>query len=312
MSEPTKGLVFDIQRYSIHDGPGIRTLVFLKGCPLRCEWCCNPESQGAGPEIEFRSSLCQQCGHCLLVCPRGAVNVNLNVTDTAAKIDRNACDACGLCAEGCPTGALRLVGRWLTVDDVMREVLRDAAFYRRSGGGVTLSGGEPLAQPGFAAELLRACYEHNIGTAVETAGLVGWPAFEQVLPYVETFLYDVKHMDDVEHRRLTGVSNRLILENLRRLRELDAAVILRLPLIPPLNTSAENLGATADLAAELGIKQVHLMPFHQLGKDKYRRLGLDYELAERPGLRDTPEGSALLGLAQTAFARRGLEVHVGG
>ena len=312
MSEQTRGLVFDIQRYSIHDGPGIRTLVFLKGCPLRCEWCCNPESQRNTPEIEFRSSLCQQCGQCLLVCPRGAVNPDLSVADTAAKIDRELCDACGRCVAGCPTGALRLVGRWYTVAEMLAEVLRDAAFYRRSGGGVTLSGGEPLAQAAFAAELLRACYEHNVGTAVETSGLVGWPAFERVLPWTDLVLFDLKHTDDATHRQLTGVSNRLILDNLRRLRAVGVEVILRLPLIPPLNTSAENLAATADLAAELGIRQVHLMPFHQLGKDKYRRLGQEYALAERPGMRDTSEGLALLGLVQRAFARRGLEVHVGG
>ncbi len=311
MSEPGKGLIFDIQRYSIHDGPGIRTLVFLKGCPLRCQWCCNPESQRFAPEVEFRSSLCQQCGRCLTVCPRDAINRDLAVVN-GAKIDKSLCDVCGLCAESCPTGTLRVVGRWRTVEEVLAEVLRDAAFYRRSGGGVTLSGGEPLAQAAFAGELLKACYLQNVGTAVETSGLVGWPVFERILPHTELFLYDLKHLDPDEHERLTGVSNRLILENAQRLVAAGARLVPRVPLIPPLNTSPENLAATADFVASLGLKEVHLMPFHQLGKDKYRRLGRDYQLGEARGLRDTPEGGALLRLARTAFARRGLEVHIGG
>lgn len=311
MSRPTEGLLFDIQRYSIHDGPGIRTLVFLKGCPLRCQWCCNPESQSFAPEVEFRASLCQQCGRCLAVCPRGAVNPDLAVA-SECKIDRERCDICGRCAEECPSGALRVVGRWRTVTEVMAEVLRDAPFYRRSGGGLTLSGGEPLAQAAFAEELLRACYDHNVRTAVETCGLVGWPVFERVLPHTDLFLYDLKHLDPAEHEQLTGVSNRLILENARRLAQSGAKLVLRVPLISPLNTTPENLAATAQFAASLGLAEVHLMPFHQLGKDKYRRLGLEYGLGEARGMRDTPEGTALIGLARTAFERRGLEVHIGG
>ena len=311
MNELTRGLVFDIQRYSIHDGPGIRTLVFLKGCPLRCQWCCNPESQSFATEIEFRSSLCQQCGRCLAVCPREAVNPDLSVAN-GRKIDRQRCDVCGRCAEECPTGALRVVGRWRTVPEVMAEVLRDVPFYRRSGGGLTLSGGEPLAQAAFAGELLRACYEQNINTAVETCGLVGWPVFEGVMKHTDLFLFDLKHLDPAEHERLTGAPNRLILENARRLAQSGAKMVLRVPLIPPLNTSPENLAATADFAVSLGLAEVHLMPFHQLGKDKYRRLGLEYELGEARGMRDTHEGTALIHLARAAFERRGLEVHVGG
>jgi len=311
VQEEARGLVFDVQRYSIHDGPGIRTLVFLKGCPLRCLWCCNPESQRAAPEVEFRASLCQRCGRCLAACPLGAINPDL-AAPPAAKIDRGRCDVCGACAAACPNGALRLVGRWLTVSQALAEVQRDAAYYRRSGGGVTLSGGEPLAQPAFAAALLRACYERNIHTAVETTGFVAWGTLAKVLPFTDLFLYDLKHVDPRVHAGLTGVSNALILDNARRLVAAGAALTLRLPLIPGYNADEANLAAAAQFAGELGIGEVHLMPFHQLGKDKYGRLGLDYTLGALTGLRDTAAGLAEIRRARDTLAERGLQVHVGG
>lgn len=306
-----RGLVFDVQRYSIHDGPGIRTAVFLKGCPLRCLWCCNPESQRSEVEIEFREKLCQECGACARACPLGAVNPDLTRA-SGVKIDRDLCDHCGLCVEACPYGALRFSGQPRSVDEVLALVLRDAPFYRRSGGGITVTGGEPMAQPAFTRALLEACHERNVHTAMETTGNVQWALYESVLPHTDLFLYDLKHTDDAAHRRLTGVSNRLILENARRLSEAGASMILRLPLIPELNLDGVHLRAAAALAASLRVVEVHLMPFHQLGKDKYRRLDRAYSLAGLSGLRESTEGQERIRWACEILARAGLKVIVGG
>ncbi|NMC79127.1 MAG: glycyl-radical enzyme activating protein [Chloroflexi bacterium] len=306
-----KGLIFNIQRYSIHDGPGIRTVVFLKGCPLSCLWCCNPESQSFAPELEFRASLCQHSGRCIAACPEDAIHPDPWVA-AAEKIDRQRCTDCGACVEVCPSQALHLVGEWMAVEEALAEVLRDASYYRRSGGGVTLSGGEPLAQPDFSLAFLKACYEHNIHTAMETTGAVAWELYEKVLPFVDVFLYDIKHMDSEAHRRLTGVPNERILENARRLSRSRAQIILRLPLIPGLNTGTENLEATARLAAQLQVMEVHLMPFHQLGKDKYRHLGRTYTLEGLTDLRKNDDGRAQIQQAVEIMAAYGLETFVGG
>jgi pyruvate formate lyase activating enzyme len=305
------GVVFDIQRYSIHDGPGIRTVVFLKGCPLRCLWCCNPESQQAYPEVEFRERLCQHCGTCLSACPLGAINPDLWLT-TGPKINLALCDNCGMCVERCPNGALRMVGQRRSVDEVLREVLRDAAYYRRSGGGVTLSGGEPMALPAFVTELLEACYQRNVHTAIETTGCVSWSLYEQVLPFTDLFLYDLKHVDCEAHRQLTGVPNTTILENARRLARAGASIILRVPLIPGCNLDDAHLSALADFAASLNVLEVHLMPFHQLGKDKYRRLSRSYRLGALRGLLEARDGPEKIRWAREIMARRGLEVFIGG
>jgi pyruvate formate lyase activating enzyme len=306
-----KGLVFNIQRYSIHDGPGIRTIVFLKGCPLRCLHCCNPESQAPQREVEFWHDLCQRCGACVSVCPRQAISPDLSLS-SGPKIDRQLCDGCGLCAEACPAGALRMVGEWHTVAEAMDHVLRDAAYYRRSGGGVTLSGGEPLAQPAFAAALLRACHERNIHTAIETCGYVDWEAFETVLPYVDLFLFDLKHTDSAAHRQLTGQPNDRILQNLQRLADAEAAITLRLPLIPEHNLTERHLRAVVDLAAKLIVPEVHVMPLHHLGRDKARRLERAHPAQDLPDLRGTIRGQASIRWACDILATDGLRVYVGG
>lgn len=306
-----KGLVFNIQRYSIHDGPGIRTVVFLKGCPLSCLWCCNPESQSFAPELEYRFSLCQHCGRCIAACPEKAIHSD-PWAPAEEKINRSLCTLCGECVAVCPSGALKLIGQWMSVEEVLAEVGRDASYYRRSGGGVTLSGGEPLAQPDFTLELLRACYDRNIHTAVETSGAVSWRLYERILPFTDVFLYDIKHMDSEAHRRLTGAPNERILENARRLASAGAQMILRLPLIPGLNTDEDNLRAAARLAAELQVVEVHLMPFHQLGKDKYRQLGRVYTLETLTDLRQSAEGRAKIQQALEIMAAHGLETFVGG
>lgn len=304
-----KGLVFNVQRYSIHDGPGIRTVVFLKGCPLRCIYCCNPESQDPRPEVEFWHDLCRHCGLCVSVCPRQAINPDLWLS-SGPKIDRQLCDACGMCAAACPANALRMVGQPYTVEQVMAQVLRDAGYYRRSGGGVTLSGGEPLAQPAFNAALLRACHERNIHTAVETCGYVSWRAFEAVLPYVDLFLCDLKHTDSAAHRRLTGRPNHRILNNFQRLASAGAAIIVRAPLIPGHNLSESHLRAVADLAARLGALEVHAMPLHHLARDKFRRLERSYAAGNLPDLRAQDEASVQW--ACSILSRTGVSVYVGG
>jgi pyruvate formate lyase activating enzyme len=278
---------------------------------LHCLWCCNPESQAFAPEIEFLESHCQHCGQCIAACPKEAIYPDPFITGME-KIDRQRCDHCGECVLACPHEALRMLGEWRTVEQVLAEILRDADYYRKSGGGVTISGGEPLAQPAFTRLLLEACYDHNLHTAVETSGCVQWPLYESILPFSDLFLFDLKQMDSQLHRRLTGVPNETILENLRRLGSSGAALILRLPLIPGCNTSEAHFNAVAELAASVRAAEIHLMPFHQLGKDKYLRLGRTYSLDGEPGLRENPQGKEILRIARQILEARGLTVHVGG
>ena len=282
MTAKTKGRVFNIQRYSIHDGGGIRTLVFLKGCPLRCLWCCNPESQKSKPELGFIESRCvgsSACGApCLSVCSLQAIHLS---GGGKPAIDRKTCDACGKCAEACGKDALKVVGREMTVDEVMAEVEKDRAFYRRSGGGLTVGGGEPLAQYEFAAGLLEAAQAAYLHTALETSGHAPWSHLETVLKHVDLLQFDLKHLDPAKHQEVTGQSNELILGNLGRVLSVKDPqdVIIRIPVIPRCNDSVENIRETASFVAELGFKQIELVPYHRLGVSKYGQYGLVYPLA---------------------------------
>ena len=281
MSSVTTGTVFNIQRYSIHDGGGIRTLVFLKGCPLRCLWCSNPESQSGAPQLGYIESRCagaDDCGApCAAACPAGAVALN---EEGKAVIDRDRCDDCGKCAEACGKGALKIVGRAMTVVQVMAEVEKDRPFYRRSGGGVTVGGGEPLAQYQFTAELLEAAHRSYINTALETCGHAPWPHLAAVLAHVDLLQFDIKHMDPVKHRALTGVSNELILENLKKVRSVKSPndVIVRIPVVPGCNDSDENVRATVEFAAGLDFRNIELVPYHRLGMSKYSQYGMENPL----------------------------------
>lgn len=306
-----KGIITHIQRYSIHDGPGIRTVVFFKGCPLTCLWCCNPETQSFKPELEFIKSLCQHCGQCVKICPENAVNTDLFCPESE-KIDRQKCTICGKCVSVCPSTALKIIGEEMDTEAVLAVIKKDGAFYRRSGGGITLSGGEPLSQPKFAQHLLKKCHDLNIHTAVETCGLAVQSVFEQVLPFTDLFLFDIKHLDPQNHQRLTGVSNELILSNLRWLHEKSAHVILRLPLVPGLNMDTENLHSLAELVDELGIEEVNLIPFHQMGKDKYSHLGKNYQLSGQIDLRLDEEGKKNLLSAQEFLKSEKVDVTIGG
>ena len=306
-----QGVVFNTQGYSLHDGPGIRTIVFLKGCPLRCAWCCNPESQRLEPELEFHPLECIACGHCVSACPREAINPDLH-SPPERKVAADRCDGCLACVRACPAGALRAVGERMTVNAVMAIVLRDAPVYRRSGGGLTISGGEPLMQWQFARALARAAHERNVSVALETTGQGQWSAFAAVLEHVDLVLFDLKQMDAGAHRAATGVGNALPLANLRRLAAANMPVIIRLPLIPGYNLDSTHLHAAGALAAEIGAREVHLMPFHQLASEKYRRRGQGYALAGVPGLRDTPEGRARIEWARQIIAEYCVPAIVGG
>jgi len=282
MSNDMSGTVFNIQRYSIHDGAGIRTLVFLKGCPLRCLWCSNPESQRGAPQLGYIESRCvgtKDCSSpCVTACPVDAIRLN----DTGkAVVDRDRCDVCGKCAEACGKGALKVVGRAMTVAEVMAEVEKDRPFYRRSGGGVTVGGGEPLAQYQFAAELLEAARQSYIHTAMETCGHAPWPHLSAVLEHVDLLQFDIKHMGPVRHRDLTGQSNELILDNLSKVRSAMSPrdVIIRIPVVPGCNDSDENIRSTVKFAAGLGFKNVELVPYHRLGMSKYAQYGMVNPLA---------------------------------
>lgn len=268
------GTVFDIRRFSVHDGPGIRTTVFLKGCPLRCGWCHNPEGLSAAAEVIWRAERCVRCGACVAACAEGALRWE---GDTSV-LDAARCSLCGDCAEACYADAREVLGRSMTADAVLAIAERDRVFYEQSGGGITVSGGEPLAQPAFLADLLDRCRARGLHTALDTCGEAAWEDLDRVRGVVDLFLYDLKLVDDVRHRRATGVSNTRILANLAALARHGHAIVLRLPLVPGVTDDDRNVGAVGALAAELGIRHVAVLPFHALGAAKYARLGRGYLL----------------------------------
>ena len=282
----TKGRIFDIQRFSIHDGPGIRTTVFMKGCPLRCVWCHNPESLDREPELSFVPDKCIGCGFCFQACVRGGHTME----DGRHSLLRASCVRCGACAEKCPSQALEVVGKEMTVPEVLAEVLRDKPFYETSGGGMTLSGGEPLSQFGFSHALLLAAKGEGLHTCVETCGYGPKKKFLELLPVVDLFLWDYKETDPEKHKRFTGVSNSRILASLRALDAAGASVILRCPIVPGYNDREDHFTGIAHLANELrNVREIHIEPYHPLGKAKSERL------ARQPTMPDVsfPEESAV-------------------
>ncbi len=301
---PSTGTTFNIKKFSVHDGPGIRTTVFFKGCPLSCLWCHNPESQSPKPEIHYFENRCILCGDCVKACPENAITIS----DDIRIWDSDLCQLCGDCAETCPTEAIQLVGEETDVDEIMAEIEKDIIYYDQSGGGVTFSGGEPLQQIDFLTALLKKCKEHEIQTAVDTSGLATWTRFEQILPYADLFLYDLKVMDDEKHRQLTGVSNQVILENLSRLNSTQAQIHVRIPIIPSINDDDENLRATSAFLSTLkNIHQVDLLPYHNIAEDKYRRMAHEYELKNVK----TPSTKEMQALAKI-FEEKGFNVKIGG
>lgn len=269
-------LIFNIQRFSVNDGPGIRTNVFFKGCPLNCLWCHNPESKSTKPDLGFIASKCIGCGHCLTQCP-GHCHTMENGEHV---IDRSKCLACRACERFC-AGALEIMGREMTVDEVLGEVMKDEIFYKTSNGGMTVSGGEPMIQFPFITELLRAAKEKGLTCCMETCGFVAWARFEEIMPYVDLFLYDIKETDPARHREYTGADNALILENLRKLDGAGAKTVLRCPIIPGLNDRVDHFAAVAHLADSLkNVQGIDVEPYHPLGKTKCENLGRDYPLAD--------------------------------
>ncbi len=297
------GLIFDIKKYAIHDGPGIRTTVFFQGCPLACWWCHNPESQSRRPVLLYRASRCVLCGTCVDVCPHDGIKIfsSANAREHCLVVgrsgsggsiwereasgfvatDRAKCDVCGECAQACYYGAREVSGKEMTVAEVMAEIERDLPFYDQSGGGITFSGGEPLLQRKFLTTLLRECKAQEIHTVVDTSGYAAWEVVDSIREYVDLFLYDLKLMNDDRHKKYTGVSNQLILSNLVRLAQSGAQIEVRIPLIPGINNGDQNLDQTAIFIAGLpNIIGIELMRYHDIAAAKYESLGMDYPLPD--------------------------------
>lgn len=284
MQKPFTGKIYDIQGFSLQDGPGIRTTVFLKGCPLRCPWCHSPESQQFHAQLSWIAMRClgiAKCGKCLTACPTRAIGEG-KITRHAItqeeirhiRINRSICNNCGDCSAVCYPKALFICGTDYTVDDLLRRLSKDIPFYEQSGGGVTISGGEPLCQPEFTLQLLKGLKQLSVHTAVDTTGYAAFEVIESLLPYTDLFLYDLKHMDSEQHKIVTGVPNERILENARRIAEVGGQMQIRIPVIPDFNDSEENVRATGIFCTPLGaaVTLIQLLPYHNLGVMKHQRL----------------------------------------
>lgn len=270
-----KGYVSNIQKFSVNDGYGIRTIVFLLGCTLRCKWCQNPETLKNKPTLMYVTDLCKGCNRCRKVCPKGGPQF---IENDCVVLNRVQCINCFQCAETCPYEALKVSGKEMTSEQVLKEVMKDKVFYQQTGGGVTLSGGEPLMQIDFSTEILELVKKEEVGTCIETAGNVSWSNFEKVLPFTDLFLYDVKFQNAELHKQWTGFSNQLIQENLRRLSKFKKEIIVRIPLIPEVNDGQEFKDIIDNVAYIESVKEIHILPFHQLGSLKYDQIGMSYSM----------------------------------
>jgi pyruvate formate lyase activating enzyme len=309
------GKFYDIQGFSVHDGPGIRLTLFMKGCPLRCPWCHSPESQAFQTELNWMEIKCvgiEKCGNCLNVCPNGAITpgkkkkaVTGDEEMTLVTVDRSKCDNCGKCAEACTSKALYMCGTDYTIDEIMERVRRDIPFFKKSGGGVTVSGGECLCQPEFLLEILKACKAEGIHTAVDTTGFAKWETIEPILPYTDLFLLDIKGVDPELHKRIVGVPNELILENARKIAKAGGKFQIRIPTIPLYNDSVKAYDDMGKFIKELGdaVEVVQLLPYHSLGTVKWERLQRN-----APILEATPPSDELMQARKKQLEDMGLNV----
>jgi pyruvate formate lyase activating enzyme len=298
------GIIFDIKKYAIHDGPGIRTTVFFKGCPLACRWCHNPEGMAAAVQRIYRQERCIGCGECIHICPRKAIRR----TAEGIMADLSKCELCQTCADHCPSEAVEFIGQKVTVAEVVRQIEKDVAFYDESKGGVTFSGGEPLMQPEFLLELLDACGDLDLHRTVDTTGYADAALLLKVAQKTDLFLYDLKLMDAEKHLKYTGVSNEQILANLTWLAQNNARIQLRMPVIPGINSDAENIDKTADFIHTLGrVEHISLLPFHNSARGKYSRLGMQCISAHIH-----PPTAELLQRIAARLKKSGLKVSIGG
>jgi pyruvate formate lyase activating enzyme len=297
-----KGIIFNIQRYSVDDGPGIRSTVFIKGCPLRCLWCSNPESQKPWSEVAHSDSVCNKCGRCKEVCDTKAISVD----DDGVHINRKRCTNCGKCVEVCVPGALKVFGNEISVEETFKEIQKDIQYYQTSGGGVTASGGEPLYQADFVAALFKRCQNEGIHTCLDTCGYATTAAVEKVLLYTSLVLFDLKCMDPITHRKLTGCSNKLINRNFELIVASGKPLIIRVPIIPGFNDSDEEITAIARTLVDINcLNQVNLLPYHKFGTGKYKMLDRRYKLGEL-----VPPTDAKLRRAKEIFKSAGINCEI--
>lgn len=296
-----KGVVFNIQKFSIHDGPGIRTTVFMKGCPLRCKWCANPESQSGRVQILYDEKKCHYCKRCVSVCPVGAIVMG---EDSRIHVDFDKCRGCLSCVSSCPGKALTNEGEYRSVEEVFEICMQDEDFYLESGGGVTISGGEGMTQPDFVEKLVQKLKDRGVHTAIETTGYASEKVFQRLAPQFDLLLFDVKQYDARKHKEGTGVTNERILSNLKWAKEQGLSILPRIPVIPGFNDSLEDAAGIAKLLQEIGLGTVQLLPFHQMGERKYELLNKDYELKKVKALH--PED---LEEYRQAFVERGVDAY---
>jgi len=299
-----KGIIFDIKKYAIHDGPGIRTTVFFKGCPLNCWWCHNPEGQNPKPELVYRKSRCIGCGECVEPCSQQAISLKTKLI----ALNRKNCILCGKCTQACPSEALSFAGKQTNVEEVMEEIEKDRTFYDESGGGVTFSGGEPFQQPSFLNELLTECKNRDIHTTVNTCGHTKYETINKMQDKIDLFLYDIKIMNPEKHAKYTGASNTQILNNLKNLANNGGTIMINFPIIPTINDDNKNIEDTAKLISSLpNIERVNILPYHRAGIEKYRNLGKPYKLNKIQ-----PPSNQKIQSIKKKIEAAGLKVEIGG